>query len=208
METTQTPETTRPLPIVAGHLALDLVDTVDDPDGPQRFDHLGSYADLLRWAQSVGVVDRSRAGTLSRAAAAHPREAGAALRKAHRLRGVLTDVFTAVATNADPAHHWPLLRSFAADALAHAELAVVGDARALDWPGEELAALLWPIATAAVQLLTAPELRRVKQCDGCPWLFLDQSKNGSRRWCAMGDCGTQAKMARYVARRAQRRVKS
>lgn len=206
METTQTPDPTRPLPIVAGHVALDLVDTVDDPDGPQRFDHLGNYADLLGWAQSVGVVDGSQAGVLARAAAGRPRDAAAALRKAHRLRSALTDLFTAVATEADPAPHWPLLRSFAADALAHADLAV--DTDALTWPRDELAALLWPIATAAVQLLTSPQRHRVKQCAGCPWLFLDHSKNGSRRWCAMGDCGTQAKMARYVARRAQRRVNS
>jgi predicted RNA-binding Zn ribbon-like protein len=208
METTRASNPARPLPIVAGHIALDLVDTVDYPDDPQRFDHLGSYADLLRWAQSVGVVGRSRAGVLSRAAVANPRDAAAALRKAHRLRGVLTDVFTAVATNADPAPYWPPLRSFAADALAHAGLTADADAYDLAWPRDEFAALLWPIATAAVQLLTSPASNRVKQCAGCPWLFLDQSKNGSRRWCAMGDCGTDAKMARYVARRAQRRVNS
>ena len=208
METTAASESTRPLPVVAGHLALDLVDTIDDPDGPGHFDHIGSYDALLRWAQAVGVIDRRQATRLSRAADARPREAAATLRRAHRLRAVLTDVFTAVATDADPAPHWPLLRSFAADALGHAGLVTEKDAYGLGWQHDELAAMLWPISTAAVQLLTGPELNRVKQCAGCPWLFVDRSKNGSRRWCAMGDCGTQAKMARYVVRRAQRRAGS
>jgi hypothetical protein len=42
----------------------------------------------------------------------------------------------------------------------------------------------------------------VKGCAGCSWLFVDESKNKSRRWCAMEDCGTHAKTQRYVARRA------
>ena len=58
---------------------------------------------------------------------------------------------------------------------------------------------------AAGELLTSPQLSRLKKCAGCPWVFLDQSKNLSRRWCAMDDCGTHEKILRYVARRAARR---
>jgi hypothetical protein len=68
--------------------------------------------------------------------------------------------------------------------------------------------MLWPIAHAALELLTDAELHRVKRCAGCPWLFLDHSKNTSRRWCAMNDCGTHAKVRRYVARRAALRTSS
>jgi predicted RNA-binding Zn ribbon-like protein len=64
---------------------------------------------------------------------------------------------------------------------------------------------LWPVVYGAAELLTAADLSRVKQCAGCPWLFLDRSKNGSRRWCSMEDCGTHAKIVKYVARRAARR---
>jgi predicted RNA-binding Zn ribbon-like protein len=68
--------------------------------------------------------------------------------------------------------------------------------------------MLWPVAHAAAALLTGPDVYRVKQCAGCPWLFLDRSRNGSRRWCAMTDCGTNEKIRRYVARRAARRANS
>ena len=67
---------------------------------------------------------------------------------------------------------------------------------------------LWPLARAAVALLATPNLDRVKECANhasCGWLFLDQSKNGSRRWCSMDDCGSRDKMRRQYARRRDTR---
>ena len=190
----------RELPIVGGHLALDFANTVDDPDGPARHDHIATYPDLLRWSVRIGVL--SPAG-LERLQSIRPRAAATALARAHTLRDTIN------ATFAEPSaapHHWPELRPYAADALTHGELVATLDGYDLSWPETgDPAAMLWPVAHAAATLLTAPELRRVKHCAGCPWLFVDRSKNGSRRWCAMNDCGTHQKITRYVARRAARR---
>ena len=65
--------------------------------------------------------------------------------------------------------------------------------------------MLWPVAHAATVLLTSGGLDRLKLCAGCHWLFLDASRNRSRRWCTMEVCGTHEKMRRYVAKRAARR---
>jgi predicted RNA-binding Zn ribbon-like protein len=54
-------------------------------------------------------------------------------------------------------------------------------------------------------LLTGVRLGRVKACGGCRYLFLDETKNGSRRWCSMAECGTRAKMRRFVVRRSAAR---
>ncbi|WP_197945784.1 CGNR zinc finger domain-containing protein [Phytohabitans suffuscus] len=66
------------------------------------------------------------------------------------------------------------------------------------------------LAFAAVELLRAVDPAHVKQCPagegGCGWLFLDQSRNGSRRWCAMADCGAQAKARKLTARRRAARA--
>ncbi len=175
---------TRELPIVAGHLALDFANTVDDPGGKARHDHLGTPAELAGWSARVGLaVD----GTPE------------VLKRAHELRDVLNAVFGAVAR--DEPVPWETFRPFAVEALAHAELS---PEYALTWPDEPMA-LLWQVTHAAGELLTGPDVHRVKQCDGCPWVFLDHSKNGSRRWCAMNDCGKHAKIQRYVAKRAERR---
>ena len=90
--------------------------------------------------------------------------------------------------------------------MAHAELAPDESMYQLTWPEtSQLDAMLRPIGLAALELLTSPQLSRIKKCAGCPWLFLDQSKNSSRRWCAMNDCGTHEKIRRYVSRRAAAR---
>jgi predicted RNA-binding Zn ribbon-like protein len=190
----------RELPVIAGHLALDFANTVDDPDGAARHDHIATWPGLLAWSVRAGVLAPAAAERLGRLRA---REAAAGLEHAHALRDVLNETF------ADPAHaagHWAALKPYAIDALTHSELTPGPAAYALSWPDDgPPQAMLRPVAHAAMALLTGPELHRVKQCAGCPWLFLDRSKNGSRRWCAMGDCGTHQKITRYVARRAARR---
>lgn len=65
-------------------------------------------------------------------------------------------------------------------------------------------------AVALVALLRAsarPAWSRVKACRGtdCGWVFLDASRNSSRRWCEMAGCGNRAKTATFRARHRGRR---
>jgi predicted RNA-binding Zn ribbon-like protein len=89
-------------------------------------------------------------------------------------------------------------------ALAHGVIIPDGAALVWDWrsdPGE-LERPLWPIAKAALELLTDEQLDRLRQCANpeCGWLFLDTSRNRSRRWCDMGSCGNRAKVRRFRER--------
>jgi predicted RNA-binding Zn ribbon-like protein len=82
------------------------------------------------------------------------------------------------------------------------------DGLALSWgPGDKLDGLLRPVAISAAELLMQPDLlARVGQCadaEGCGWLFLDLTKNRSRRWCDMRDCGNRAKARRFARRNAR-----
>jgi predicted RNA-binding Zn ribbon-like protein len=198
----------RELPIVGGHLALDFANTVDDPLGPARHDHVASYPDLIGWAVRSCAIDSKTAATLLASAVDDPAAAAAALESAHRLRDVLNDIFGAVVDHETGAlEHWTELRRFAASAVARSTLDGT-DRKTLRWirngDTEDLALVLHPIALAATELLTSADLSRVKRCARCPWLFLDNSKNHSRRWCDMNDCGRAQKIERYVARRAAR----
>lgn len=65
---------------------------------------------------------------------------------------------------------------------------------------DELSRLLWPVAWSAARLLDSPDLARLKGCDGCGRLFLDGSRNRSRRWCDKGECGNRANVARFRSR--------
>jgi len=212
-EATRTP---RELPIVGGHLALDFANTVDDPEGTARYDHAGTYEELVGWSVRIGVLRPDQASELLDAARAHSRSRSAALRRAHELRRILIEIFTQAAMiNSGevpaakatiPPTLWNQLRGFVTEALANADLVPADDGCELTWPlTARLDALLWPIAVAALGLLSSPQVARVKKCAGCPWVFVDQSKNLSRRWCAMDDCGTHEKIRRYVSRRAAKK---
>jgi predicted RNA-binding Zn ribbon-like protein len=195
----------RELPIVAGHVALDFANTVDDPLGPQRFDHLDDYRGLAAWSERVGIVSQRSSAALRHAAEKHPRRAAAAVQRAISLRTALNETFGALVDGHPPTAGWDQLRPFVTAALKKAEPAFDHSGVILAWDFAELESPLWPVAEAAYRLLTGTELPRLKRCAGCPWLFLDHSKNGSRRWCSMEDCGTHEKIRRYVTRRAERR---
>ena len=155
-------------------LALDFANTTEGPDK----DHLRTYADLVTWAR--------RAGALPQGA----RPGHGDLERARALRAAIFDVFTTGGS-------LRTLLDFYADAVRAGTI----DDGAFAWKGRHPDRPLWPIAVAAVDLLRSDRLARVKQCDNCPWLFVDASRNGSRRWCSMDECGVHVKMRRYRASR-------
>jgi predicted RNA-binding Zn ribbon-like protein len=55
-------------------------------------------------------------------------------------------------------------------------------------------------ALSAVSLLTSDRGMRVKECAddrGCGWLFVDTTRNGSRRFCFSNECGNRARQAAF-----------
>jgi predicted RNA-binding Zn ribbon-like protein len=69
---------------------------------------------------------------------------------------------------------------------------MTGNKAKLDW-------ILNPVIRSAADLLISEEFSRIKKCADptCGWLFLDISRNRSRRWCDMRDCGNRAKASRF-----------
>ena len=69
----------------------------------------------------------------------------------------------------------------------------------------ELDQVLWPILISASEMLTSPDMERIGICegDGCGWLFNDQNRNRSRKWCDMADCGNRAKARRFYKKKLE-----
>jgi predicted RNA-binding Zn ribbon-like protein len=202
METLIRPAGIRELPIVAGHLALDFANTVDDPLGPLRYDHVAEYPALLGWSVRAGTLPEAAASALFLAGERQPRQVVEVMRRSVALRDALNATFAAVVDRTGAVGPWSELRPFIATAIGRAG---PPDPEPV-WDFAELESPLWPVAEAAYRLLIGDDRARLKRCVGCPWLFLDRSKNGSRRWCSMDDCGTDRKKRRYVAARAARRA--
>jgi predicted RNA-binding Zn ribbon-like protein len=204
----ETPGYIASLRLDGGHLALDFVNTLGGSHalGPQPHDeHLRGYTDLLAWSVRAGSLSEAAAGRLARAAAEQPSRAGRAFAAAIELRELAYAVLRPVAEG-DVAPAPPLRRLLEEEckALGHARLEPGERSYRWRWEDGDLRLPLWPLAHATVGLLTEGPLDRLKVCGECRWLFLDRSKNRSRRWCSMEDCGTAVKMRRYTERRRTR----
>jgi predicted RNA-binding Zn ribbon-like protein len=186
------------IPLIAGHPALDFLNTVEAHDAPDAANYLPSYEHLLRWSERVRLLSAGQVIRLSEAH--HPWLTEGAWSEAMDLRRVLDAIFRAIAHGKPPPD-----RALAAfnilltSALAHRRLS---PALAWDWGehGDRLELAAWTIAISAAELLTDPMRRaQVKVCGNhaCDWLFLDESPSGRRRWCRMNVCGNAAKVRRF-----------
>ncbi len=190
---------------VGGNVALDLVNTSSARKFPTPHEKLFVYDDLVVWGERTGLLDADGAAELRTAAEARPAVAQAVLERALELREALYRVFAAVAGEGEPpASDLELLNAYLAEAASHRRVERRGDGWAWSWDAtdEPLAELLWPAAWAAGELLAEGDLTRVKECgsENCNWLFVDLSRNRSRRWCDMKDCGNRAKARRHYRR--------
>jgi predicted RNA-binding Zn ribbon-like protein len=200
---------------VGGDLALDLANTLGGARaGPWDDEWLQTYADLVAWAADGALLDEATAARLTRRAAADPQAGAGALTRAIALREQIHRIGAALAGGVrPPAADLDALRVAYRAALEHAALEHATLPRgktALRWTfsGDDLDRPLWPLAQAAVDLLRSERLGRLKQCANCRRLFLDASRNASRRWCSMEHCGAGAKVRRTRARRRAAREAS
>lgn len=193
-----------------GHVALDFCNTVHWRGRPTYNELLTDYDRLVDWASQTGIVSLPEAIALRRLAGRQPRRAEVARRNAVMTRDALHRFLAAHAVGDRP--NWKdhaALSLALAQAGAQAELQATATGYALRIAAADLSTILWRVMLAAAPLVTGPDLQRVGQCQdprGCGWLFLDTTKNHSRRWCAMSDCGSLDKARRYYHRKTAARV--
>lgn len=192
-----------------GVACLDFANTIAYRPTGNPYEGLCDYQDLLAWSRMAGVISAAEADRLAEAAALDGPGATAALDSARSLRENIFDLFQALSAGqpADPG----ILASIAArrlDGMTHATLSMAADGFVLAIAPDacNLTRPLWTIAESVTQLLLSGDWRRVHLCPGddCGWLFLDQTKNGNRRWCDSADCGNRARGRAYTRRRRQR----
>lgn len=191
--------------LCGGHAALDFVNTLDDrfgTGGPRE--RLPDYPALLRFAGQTGLLDPRSGRRLAQL------EAGGGervLRRARELREALAAALYARADErAVPAAALRTLEGYLQRAARHRELGWErGGAPCWKWGRyrDEAELPVWLLALSAGELMMSEALERVRACsaDTCRWLFLDTSRNQSRRWCDMRVCGNRMKARRFQARR-------
>jgi predicted RNA-binding Zn ribbon-like protein len=186
---------------------LDFANTLSWRTSGKPEEKLGSYAALVEWGRRAGIVSAREARAMLKAA----QTLKGVLQRAISLRESIYSIFAAQAAGrrARPSD-LAILNDVVREARGHLRLVAEGKAFVWRWPAGSDAArrILWTVARSAGELLTSDHLGSVRVCAGagCGWLFLDLSRNRSRRWCAMSDCGNREKARRHYQRVRQARV--
>jgi predicted RNA-binding Zn ribbon-like protein len=193
------------LSLVGGRLILDFTNSVGSRGVVVERDRLRGYPELLWWGVRAEVLTDAERRELLRRAEERPAEAEDVFRRAIDFREASWRLLRAVEDGAAPdAADLATVNREVARAMSHARLTRTAEGFAWGWDdAPEADRVLWPVARSAAELLTSPELGRVGRCaaESCGWLYLDTSKNRSRRWCDMRDCGNRAKVRRHYHRR-------
>lgn len=190
-----------------GAVCLDFANTVSYRRDPvRRAERLNSFEDLLAFARQSKIIPPGEAKQQIARALRHADDATRSLRKAIKLRESLYRAFSALARGkpASP-HDVREINGFVQQALAHRNLVAANGGYRWQWqagPRDLLDRVLWPVAASAAELLTSGELDDLRICNAstCGWLFLDRSRNHSRRWCDMKVCGNRQKARRHYQR--------
>lgn len=195
---------TNPYMMVGERLCMDFINTVSWRESiDKRRDWFTSYAKLVDWCIHADVLTRQQAKALLLKAEEKPSEAGDVLKQAIEMREVMFRIFKSISKETSPQPpDLERFNEFVSQFYQTLQVIHEKDHYTLKFKHTEknLDTMLPPILQSAVDLLISKnDLGRVKQCEGdpCGWLFFDTSRNRSRRWCSMADCGNRAKARRF-----------
>lgn len=194
-----------------GQLSLDFINSVGgrvDLNGNNYTilkDKINNYEDLVDWAKTIGILNEATARNLVYLSGQKGKVVNGVFKRAMKLRESLYRIFINVIKNRKPLKEdIEVLNNECSTAREQQRL--VYTSGKFFWNYELPDAydnMIWQVALSGSELLLSDNLKRVKQCPGtnCGWLFLDASKNSSRQWCDMKDCGNVAKVRRYREKR-------
>jgi len=190
---------------VGNNPVVDFHNTLAWPTPEGVNDRIRNFDDLVLWSRTSGLITKEEAARLIRRVGKHPKQGVKAVDQARRLRWLLHNALGALSARKEIAVadldelNYALKRAFKSLQLGASPTGMIWATDPTAGPAMIVHRLAWETA----QLLTSPDLARLRSCANreCGWLFLDTSKNHSRRWCIMTDCGSRAKARRYYRRK-------
>jgi predicted RNA-binding Zn ribbon-like protein len=194
-----------------GQLSLDFINSVGgriDLNGNDYTilkDKINNYEDLVDWAKTIGILNEVTARNLVSLSSQKEKVTNKVFKRAIKLRESLYRIFISIVENrVPPKEDIEVLNNECS--VAREQQKLVYASRKFSWNYElpdEPDNMISQVALSGAELLLSDKLNRIKQCpgDNCGWLFFDSSKNGSRQWCDMKDCGNVAKVRRYREKR-------
>jgi predicted RNA-binding Zn ribbon-like protein len=185
-----------------GALCLDFCNSGQGMRGSSKEEWIAGFGDLIDWLRGAQAIGAAQAARLR---AADPERAHAVWKRAIELREALARVLLArtEGRKPQPADLKVIDAEYARSApFARLSPTDEGFEWSLDPAAEAPEAALRPIVESAAALMTSERLARLRRCGNstCYWLFVDETRNCSRRWCEMASCGNVMKVRRHRAR--------
>jgi predicted RNA-binding Zn ribbon-like protein len=178
----------------SGELCLDFANTVSYRPSSSPEEKVRAPEDLVEWARQAGIFPADAPAQFD------PRT----LESARGLRETIYAVFADLAAGREQPAALDDLERALREELPNARLARHGGRFAWTWDGPAGSPehIRWQVLQSAAQLLTSNRLSRVRVCGAsdCGWLFIDTTRNRSRRWCDMKVCGNREKLRRFRSR--------
>jgi predicted RNA-binding Zn ribbon-like protein len=183
-------------------LCLDFCNTGQGARGTRGTEWITDFNDLIDWLQAAEAIGKAQATQLQRGAADTPESASRVWARAISFREGLFRVLVArTRGHAAAREDVALIEAENARTLPFARLSWTGERYAWseDVAASTAEAALRPLVRSAVELLASEKLARLQRCGNstCYWLFLDETRNHSRRWCEMASCGNLLKVRRF-----------
>jgi predicted RNA-binding Zn ribbon-like protein len=193
------------LKLIGGNLSLDFANSF--------YNWQSGYLNLVAWSAKNAIIEEETADSLIKTAKARPAEAYRVFEQAVKLSDLIYNLFSALAAGRKVAgEDLAFLNSLLKPVSEQLELVEKPVGFEWGWKKTEnetnLDQVLWPVIRATADLLTSKELDRVKECpgEGCGRLFIDLSRNRSRKWCDMDHCGMLVKSRNHYAKIRQTRL--
>lgn len=187
---------------IGGAVCLDFANTLHNARAEDKEEDLHEIVDLLQWAKEAGLLSSADHDRLAAHYSRSSREAAAALTKAIIIRDLVLSIFSSIANGRSlPSQRLSELNSALAQFPGMLRVQKHSDRIESEWTSaaDGLQQVLFAVLTSAAELLASDRLRQVRECASadCTWLFVDESRNRSRRWCEMRACGNRMKARRH-----------
>lgn len=182
--------------------ALDFINTVDWRGREHPKEYINNYADLIDWAEHNKLINQTKAATLKEKASNNLQAMSEIHKRTIAFREASYRTLYQLSIERTPSVEDKTLIEIEMRKMycqTHLDLSE----KKVELDDEvNLDLVLTIIVKETIELLTSDEVSRVKRCQSeeCGWLFIDTSKNKSRKWCRMKSCGNRAKARRYYGR--------
>lgn len=191
------------LTIAGGWLCLDFVNTVSDRSIDSPFEYLSSYPHVLEWTNRVKLQSKAQNSHLDVLSRKRPIESAKSWIRTLEVREMLFQYFHMIAKGRSPElKDQNSFNKWLSKSLNKSVVEFDKNKSVLSWNihPDDFDRHIYLVIKSAYDLLTSDKQNRIKECGPCGWLFLDKSKNNSRKWCKMETCGSHVKSRAYYQR--------